>query len=264
MVSNRLVLITISLASLASACTAIVLGKVGDTSDYTTVPTIGAKPKADECSLLTGSNGEVDANVCSECIATSCKPEVDYACNRGQQEKKWFDQMRSCAQGPFINPGQGFDDNDCKSYTDAEAPISDNGSDTQKEIEAHNCITNKCLQGATPPCKQCEVSITKSQAESVKVRLQDDPCGSCLATNCQAELVQCCTALPMQSFVQKCAFTPNAENKAACLELGSPVPDAGAAIERDNYRDGSVNVTCRDLISACFKTNCAGKGGCVP
>lgn len=257
MVSTRLLLITISLASLASACTAIVLGKVGETSDYKTVPSIGAPTKADECSLLTARTGnELDANVCSDCIQTKCKPEVDFACNAGKTEKPWFSQMKSCAQGPFVTPGQGFDDNDCKTYTDAEAPISDKGSDTQKEIEAHNCITNNCLQGTTPFCRQCEVSVRKSEAEAVQARLQDDPCGSCLATKCQVELVQCCATLPLQNFVQKCAFTANAQNKAACLELGKTIPDAGEDINRNDYRDGSVNVSCRDLISSCFKAKC--------
>lgn len=255
MVSRRLLVITISLASLASACTAIVLGKVGETSDYKTIPTGGSASAADPCSLLTSSRSgsELDANVCSDCIQTNCKPDIDYACNGGKQEKKWFSEMQSCAQDPFISPGQGFNDTDCKRYTDAEAPIQDNGSDTQREIEAHNCITNSCLQGATPPCQQCEVSITKSQAEPVKVRLQDDSCGSCLAANRQVELVKCCSTLPLKTFVEKCAFTANSENMAACLELGNTVPDAGD--DNDQYKDGSVQLTCRDLIADCFKAN---------
>lgn len=263
MITTRLLLGTIALASFGTACTAIVIGKVSDTSDYETVPVGGStKSTLDQCSLRKGSFGEADANPCSDCIETNCKPAVDFACNGGTQEKPWFDQMKSCAQDPFVTPGQGFDNNDCKRYADAKAPIADNGSDTQREIEAHNCITSSCLQSATPACKQCEVSIVKSQAESTPVRLQDDACGRCLVANCQAQIVQCCTTLPIKSFVEKCAFTAKPENKAACLELGNAVPDGGEG--ESNYRDGSANLTCRDLIAQCFQANCKDKGGCTP
>jgi len=263
MVDKRIVLACITVASLASACTAIVIGKVGETNDYRTVAIGGSNSGLDECSLQRGdySGTDVDANACSTCIESSCKTDVEYACNRGQSSKKpWFSKLKECARTPWIGgyAPEGYANNSyqCGEYRDAEAPISDKGSDTEREVTAHNCVTNKCLSGDLPACKQCEVTIQKSSTTNdPRARLQDDTCGACLFQNCQPTMVKCCGTDPMDDFVRKCAFTANATNKAACLELGKAQPDAG----KDNgYPDGGTSAVCLGELSACFKANCAG------
>ncbi|HSO35545.1 MAG TPA: hypothetical protein VLT33_23615 [Labilithrix sp.] len=264
MIPRRVILGTIVIASLATACTAIVLGKVSETSDYRTVPVGSSTSALDDCSLLRGdySGSDVDANACSTCIETSCKTDVEFACNRGSSTKKvWFDKLKKCAQRPWIDGYEPPDETsgfyECAEFRDAEAPIIDDASDTQKEIEAHNCVTNNCLSGALPACKQCEVSIKKSSAEPTPALLKDDGCGKCLVEKCQDKLVKCCGTDPMNDFVKKCAFTNDPANMATCLELGKEAPDSGD----NDYADASVNATCLGEIAQCFKANCAGKQG---
>lgn len=265
MVEKRIVLACITVASLGSACTAIVIGKVGETNDYRIGASGGSSSGLDDCSLQRGdfSGTDVDANACSTCIETSCKTDVEYACNRGQSPKKpWFSNIKDCAQRPWVdgfapeNLSSNSRSYQCAEYRDAKAPISDKGSDTEREVAAHNCVTNNCLSGDLPACKQCEVTIEKSSSTNEpRARLEDDTCGACLVQNCKPAMVKCCGSEPMNDFVRKCAFTPDPTNKAVCLELGKAQPDAG----KDNrYLDGGTSAVCLGELAACFKANCAG------
>lgn len=263
MITTRLLFATIALASFGTACTAIVIGKVGGTSDYETVPLGGSTKSAlDQCSLRKQDyGGDQDANACSTCIETSCKTDVEFACSRGQSTKKpWFSKLKDCAQRPWIDGyepdglGSGF--YQCTEYRDAAKPISDMGSDTEREITAHNCVTTSCLSGDLPACKQCEVSIQKSsKTNDPPARLQDDGCGKCLVEKCQPAIVKCCGTEPMSDFVRKCAFTADPANKATCLELGKAQPDSG---DGNGYSDGGTSAVCLGEIAACFKANCTG------
>ena len=180
MLARHLVLYCVVLASLGTACTAIVLGKVGDTGDYKTVSggSSSSGSTLDECSLLRSTTyaGDRDANACSTCIENGCKSDIDYACNKGTSQKQWFQDMKDCAQKPwngFSPPAEGSGFWECKKYATAKPPISDKGSDTQREVEAHNCINSKCLQGELPACKQCEVHVKKSGASAEEALLRD-------------------------------------------------------------------------------------------
>lgn len=265
MVSNRLLLAAIVLAGFGTACTALVLGKVSDTEDYKVVPTgtTSGGSSLDDCSLLKGSyyTTDHDANACSTCIQTSCAADVAYACNAGKTEKPWFGKLKTCAQNPwngFAPPSEGSGSNSygCKTFQTPVDPVSDKGSDTERDPQAHNCVTTNCMQGALPPCVQCEVSIKKSASEQTESLLRNDPCGSCLVEKCQPSLVKCCATRPMQDFVQHCAFTPLPANKAACLELGKTVPDSG---EEGRYGYGDAGIDCLAEIGACFKANCLAR-----
>ena len=259
MIERRFILATTLLAGLATACTAIVLGKVSDSEDYKVVPTGSSSSGStlDECSLLksVGSSGDHDANACSTCIEANCKADIDYACNKERKpiQKDWFGEMQSCAQKPWNGYAPPPESNSwsCKLYATPKPPISDNGSDSQREPEAHNCINTKCMQGALPDCKRCEVHIKKTSSQD-DVLLRDDPCGKCLVETCPALLVECCDTAPMDDFVQYCAFTKDTANKDKCLALGTTPADAGTV---KSYDDAGTQ--CFKKLAACFNAGCS-------
>jgi len=269
MVAHRLVMTAIVLASFGTACTAIVLGKIGDTGDYKTVAASSSSGSSlDQCSLVKGdySAGDRDANACSTCIETSCASDVAYACNAGSSKspKPWFDDLKKCAQSPWngFSPPSAAGTGTyyaCKKYETPATPISDNGSDTEREPLSHNCVNEKCLQGGTPPCKMCEVHIRKSPSDPTEALLRNDPCGKCMVERCAATLVKCCDTGGMSDFVARCAFTADPANKAACRELGKDKPDAG---ERSNTYYDDAGGRCLDDLKSCFTTNCAGEAAC--
>ena len=183
MIGRRLVLSAIILATFGTACTAIVLGKIGDKADYT--PGAGGSSSSsggtpDKCSLLTyahRTNEVYDANPCSTCIETECKTEVDYACNGGK-EKDWFSSLANCARSPwgdYQDPSAGASFYGCKSYEKELEPIP-SGDDAERKRASEICVHDKCLQGTLPACKLCEVSIAKT-GTSDRALLRDDKCG---------------------------------------------------------------------------------------
>lgn len=276
MVTHRLVILAIAVASLGTACTAIVLGKIGETGDYKTVPTLGSSSGSplDRCSLLKGetfsASSDHDANACATCIETRCKDDVAYACNNssGTKAKPWFDDLKKCAQNPWnglappaeSSGGSSNTSYGCKSYETPATPISDNGSDTEREPKSHNCVNTNCLQGGTPACKMCEVHIRKSQADPTEALLRNDPCGKCFVDKCPETLVKCCDTGGMYDFVDRCAFTADPANKAACRELGNPgKPDAG---DRSNTFYNDAGVQCLNDLKRCFQTYCATNAAC--
>lgn len=265
MIAARLVATIIGLASFATACSAIVAAQLGDTGDFSrdgSARSPGSEDELDECSLQRGTSVYItyDANPCSECIATECAAEVEYACNRGGREKDWFDDLKRCAQNPwdgFSPPGSNASFYGCGPFEKELPPISSNGDDAERKRAAEICVHDKCLQGDLPACRRCEVSTRKTGVDD-RALLRDDPCGSCLVEHCEKHLVRCCDTEPMQDFVEQCAFTPDPWNKTVCNELGAEIPDAGRY--RSRYDDAGGE--CLSALSECFKEHCAEKGGC--
>ncbi len=273
--TNRMLFVTVVLASFATACTAIVLGQVGEFSDYKTSDTPAGQ--APTCSLLKSDQygtKDVTPNTCSSCIETNCQPELDYAC-QGDKQKAWFADIKKCAQNPWVS---GFGPADASSSSnsygcfpfekDKEVPSGDTTSDTYFEATAHNCVTDKCFQNDPPSCKKCEVHIKRSDNDDVEARLEDDPCGMCVAQFCQPVLTKCCDVVDtMMSLVKKCAYTALAENKAACYELrkndlDGGYPDAGRGQGTPINESYQEQVDCFQEITNCYKNNCAGQTAC--
>ena len=267
MISHRLVLATVVLTGFGTACTALVLGQVSDTDGYTTLAP-GVTPDQpgalDKCSLLKSdtSSADRDANACSDCIQNSCPTDVAFACNRDKSPKTWFSKMKDCAQGPWQGsrpPSEPSGFYGCRSYEKPVEAVVDNGSESEREATAHNCINSKCASDDVPACKLCEVMIEKPGSTTEKALLSVDECGKCIVLRCAAPLAKCCNGQAVNEFVEKCAFTNLGSNKATCLELGKPDPDAG------HDKSNSFNETdlaCLKDIGTCFMNNCAGKGGC--
>lgn len=264
MIPRRLLFAGIVLGAFASACTAIVLGKIGDTADYQDngASSSGGTAVSDECSLLAVSYGsDRDANACSECITTSCKEHVEYACNRGNEsegKKPWFADLSDCAKNPWIDygpPGSGASFYDCKVYDNPDTKPIASEDEAAKKRAAEICVRDSCLTGELPACKLCEVH-TKKPGVDERALLRDDPCGKCLSESCLPDLVRCCSSDAVRDFVEPCAYTVEPDNLVKCRHLGAA--DAGA---NTTYYD-STDRACLTSISACFKANCAALPEC--
>ena len=168
--------------------------------------------------------------------------------------------MKSCAQNPWISghapPSEGASSYGCSNYQKPKPAVSDNGSDTEREATAHNCVNTNCMQGALPDCAQCVPSIKKSQAEDNYRVLTDDTCGSCIVQNCQEQLVASCRQPVIDSVVAKCAYTPLAENKATCLELANDKPDAGSGSYQIVSNGDDAGYDAVHSLIRCFRDNC--------
>lgn len=263
MIARRVILGVSVLASFATACTALVAARLSETNDYavdgSTLTASSSGSVDDKCDLLAvprySSRGAPDANACSTCIGTKCSAAVDYACQRGtdKQAKDWFSTMQGCAQSPydgFSPPGSGASFYGCGSYRDEKEPISSNGDDSERKRESEICIHDNCMQGTLPPCVLCEISMQKTGVEESQL-LSDDPCGSCLYTQCLSKIVGCCSEQSTRDIVRHCAFTADSWNKTVCNELGKTTPDAGKYQTYDDAGD-----QCLFDIADCFKQHC--------
>lgn len=272
---RRLLFPGIVAASFATACTAIIAGQVGDRADRQVDAGPLTNQDLDDCSLLKGLYGPTPANRCSQCIETNCKPDITYACNGGSyNKKKWFSDMQDCAQSPWA---YGFEPQEagassswgCRQYQKTVAAPPDNGSDTEREEQSHNCITNNCMQGGQPDCQLCDVHIKKSANDPVEAQLADDPCGKCVYNNCQDAIIQCCNVSDgLMGLVKRCAYTKEDDNRAACAELrhnelDGGRPDAGAYGSVINSSD-QAQVACFHALTDCFKKQCADEPACQP
>lgn len=249
-----------------TACTAIVLGKLSAT-DFpleeagTSNSSSSSGSAPGPCSLLAdqfGNQAPVPDNQCSTCIATTCKDEVTYACNPSGQPKQWFQKLGVCAQRPYAGfappeAGTEADSYGCTTYADAGPAISDHGSDAEHEQASKICVQNNCMQGVTPACRLCVVSIAKTNSISY---LADDPCGSCIAQNCQSEIVACCDSQPMQDYVKHCAFTADTStNKGLCQELGDAAVGDGGRFDGPRGYETNDQV-CMARLAACYQASC--------
>ncbi len=257
MIGLRLLLATALLGGLGTACTVVVLGKLSDTDGYPTGGSSGSSgSSAGACSLLKNDNygNDYDATACSTCIETNCKADIEYACKEDRTtQKAWFKDMKECARQPWNGQAPPGANNSwgCFDYQKSKPAVSDDGGDSQREPEAHNCIHSNCVQGALPPCKQCEVTIQKSSSSQERALLRNDPCGKCFVESCPEVLVECCNTPAISEFVTSCAFTGDPENKAKCAELGTTPEDAGNV---RNYDDAGIQ--CFRKLAACFKSSC--------
>ena len=244
---------------LASACTAIVAGKLSDTSDYGTASGTSSSSGSssgdpDPCSLLYDNNsGDRDANACSDCITTSCKDPVAYFCQDGRPTSYLSNTLASCAQSPWNGrspPGSGASFYACTKFATTTEVPNDPTSEGAHEAVANNCINANCMQGGAPPCRLCEVSIQKPGSGSDYALMKNDACGSCVAQACAAELSSCCDTQPMNDYVQYCAYTALSKNKTACLALANADPeDAGP---NNSYGYQQEDKTCLSSLKTCF------------
>jgi hypothetical protein len=185
---------------------------------------------------------------------------VEYACNRAEpnKQKEWFDTLSRCAKNPwgtYILPGSGASFYGCGTYEEKQQAFNTN-DEAAKKRASENCVHDKCLTGDLPACKLCEVH-TERTGTTERALLRDDECGKCLVEGCPEVIVACCGSEPMRDFVEHCAYTGDPAKLAICKELASSMPDSG---ERRNYNDAGDE--CLTALSACFKSNCAGKSAC--
>jgi hypothetical protein len=259
--SRRIVVSTIAIAVFATACSAIVAGQLGDTGDFKkegasssgTSGTSGGQ--SSECSLLKNSSGiEIPdaSNTCSECIATQCAAHVEYACQAGGDSKPWFDTMSGCAQKPWDGwgpSGSSFWGCGIK-YRDAGPPIPSN-DDNQKMRESERCINERCMQGTRPQCKLCEPSIADNLGGRKFLRV--DPCGKCIATQCEDIVVRCCSTQAVAEFVTECAFTTDDAHKAECQKRRG-FTDGGLPPHSSRY--DTEDEQCLADLMRCFNDQC--------
>jgi hypothetical protein len=251
MIGRRLVTATMLLAGLASACTAIVLGKLGDTGELPIDPNAtggGAPSSFDECALL----GEPDAaNECATCIAENCEADVSYACSRGEAgTKSWWSALQGCARNPYKSYGPpGLTSYACASYDKPDAtPITGVDDEQAKQRRAELCVRDRCLKTATPACKLCPVRVDLPTVNEERL-LESDPCGACIKTNCAAELVRCCTTSVLQYHVQFCGYTNDDGYKGKCHQLAEP---AASPLQAN-----SLDSVCDYDVRKCYVANCA-------
>lgn len=240
-----------------SACTAIVLGQLSDTADLpvdagSTTSSSGASGTSgtavrDKCDLL-GSGDE--PNRCSDCIKTSCGSHVEYACDRAAGEyttKPWFSSLKSCAQNPYRGiSGVRYM---CSSYDEPEKMPLTGNDENAKEREAELCVRDQCLNGDTPACKLCLVTIEKTGSAGGEAKLEDSTCGKCLRSKCEPVIVRCCTKSVMY-IARNCGYTSDPEKKKECLRLNT-APDGGKPPAGANDDD-----VCEWDMSACYQANC--------
>ncbi len=244
-------------AILATACTAVVAGKVGGKDDYKkTDSTSTTSGNLDKCSLLTDRyNAEKESNECSECIATECKEDVEYACNREGSKKPWFENLADCAQNPYVSYGpQGSSFYDCNHYKDAGPPFTGSQEDdAAKRRNSEICVNKKCMTGETPPCRLCPVWVKKPGTDD-RAALGSLPCGQCIEQNCKKEIVECCETAVISYHVTACAYVDAPELKEKCNEI---LTLDGGKINNGNDSKGEFGEACQLKIKACFEENCA-------
>jgi hypothetical protein len=252
---TRLVLPLMFAGALVTACTAVVAGGLSESNDLpvheggTSSSSGGSE---DECALVPDGS----QNTCSTCITNNCKSDIEYACNRGKQEKGWFSSLQSCAKSPFVNYGGSF--YSCKSYAFDGGRIP-SGDDAEKKRDSEICVRDKCLQGPTPACKLCPVKTEKT-GTSEYANLADDPCGSCF-NECQADVVECCDSEAIAE-LEPCAFTADKDNLTVC-KLLTGYPDAGRPDGRpDPTERGAYKLYCQYKLRDCFNQHCKEKAAC--
>jgi hypothetical protein len=249
---KRLLLSTIMLASLGTACTAIVAGKWGDTGEYRKIDsTSTTSGTLDECSLLTT---ETQKNECSDCIETKCKSDVEFACQRdGKQKMSWFSNLSSCAQNPYLG-FEGSYSYRCDDFQSPGDPIPGD-DEAARRRNAELCVKNKCLVGATPPCALCPVKVKKPNVQE-EAKLAESDCGQCLEENCKGEIVQCCGTNVVRENVAKCSYTKETTYRAKCNELAGEFDPKDAGSSTYETAEGKA---CQTTVRACFKQHCEAR-----
>lgn len=278
------------------ACTAIVLGTIGDKGgdDYdvgdpakrpssstgdssggtSSGSTSSSSGKPDPCSLLTpqngGYNGQYPDNQCAQCIQDSCPNDVQHACGDadGKNKKNWFRTLASCAQNPWIQypaPGSSGSFWGCGSYDQPQDEIG--GTDDQHyQRQSEICVYENCVQdaGAETPCRLCEVNTSGTSSSGEVHLLKEDPCGKCFTDNCNKDIVACCDSRVIDDYVRPCANTYDGKNLATCKKIADG--DAGAVAEEHGNstsdRYGPSEWDCVRRFSNCWNNFCSAKAAC--
>lgn len=239
----------VGFAAIVSACSAFVSGALSDSDENQ--KNLAADASAQKANNEASACALVDANApntCDECINTNCSEHVAFACT-GEDggDKPWFSSMQRCATNPDYGDQIGWG---CGTY-DNDSGVISGEDDSARKRQAELCVRDRCLTGATPACRQCDVTTTKA-GSSEEAHLADDPCGACIATKCAAALVRCCRTQVVNEIVASCAHTADEAKKATCNTLGSP---DGGSIARSSTEDQE----CFADLGQCFVDNCASK-----
>lgn len=292
MITRNTLLLAIIVGSSAMACTAIVLGQVGDKSDYPVGdPTVSSSSssgtsgtsssgtsssssgpqKVDPCSLRAPDrnydNVEYPPNVCSDCIARECSDDVSYACQE-DKEKGWFSTIRGCAQSPWVRyptpESSGSTYWGCGHYDDDTIEEIGGQTDQARQAKSEICIRDKCLRNANRDCRLCDVYVKADGDNDEILLLRKDPCGQCF-DQCKRDVIDCCDRQIVSIFLTKCANTLVPKHKQECQRFNDIV-DGGEPQEMDPQNVNSLNreeeVTCAAKLGACWRKNCANLPAC--
>lgn len=273
MISRQSLAVVIIFGSSLMACTAIVLGQVGDKKDYNVgnADSPGASSGAGACSLLTPqnnySNGDYPDNECAQCINTECAEDVKYACADGKTKKDWFTNLASCAQNPWIEyapRGSSGSFYECGLYQKENPPIDDN-SDQHYRRKSEICVHDKCMQDPGKKCQLCAVSIEATSSSGDSRPLANDECGSCFTDNCNAVIAECCKSRVIDDYVRHCANTPDPDQLEICKKIGDA--DGGAVAEEhgsNSYGNqySEDEWTCVGKLAECWNSFCKKKSKC--
>jgi len=282
MISRRLTAFGITLATSLAACSLVVIGELGDSKDWgldggPSQSSSGSSSSGSDagsggaCNILASPYFDDEApraaNTCSDCINQQCLSHVTYACGDGGSggRKPWWSHIANCAQGPFLKVGEnGNQAYSCTDYTAAQPSIGSGADpDTVEERESENCIFAKCVTDAgadyvkrneAPPCAQCVIEHDSPSTEAKPQKLDDDPCGKCLAQNCALTLSNCCGSEVMDDFVTYCAYTQNPDNLTICQQLADS--DAGRTLFSNRDKD------CYAQLHQCWADHCSGNPKC--
>lgn len=267
-----------------TACTALVLGKLGDTKDFpldeggagTSSSSSGGGDDTNgdggppACSIRvsdTNFNEQAPENACSQCIESLCSDEITYACADGGEftKKDWFSTIATCAKHPYNGyapPEAGTTGSDeiiygCQPFVDAGVlNTGDPNSDSAQRQKAFVCVHDNCLTGDLPKCDQCVINVTKPNTNEIAY-LDQDKCGKCFTDNCMTTVVACCQSQVTQYHLTKCAYTDDQGNLADCKRFGNP-DELDASINGSLAFDNNsgIDSTCLNQMAACYTQYC--------
>jgi hypothetical protein len=245
-------LVPASASALLLACNFIVASKFEETDGYSrdggrsssssssSSGTSGTVERPEPCAIGRFDGGEQ----CGECIEAECPAELDDACDPDPDggrdlTESWWGRAKQCAQGP-VNGGTERYSWGCDAFESLDAGTLSGDTPTARERRFMLCIKNKCVSGATPPCKQC---IVKHNTGAEEVYLENSACGQCIRAECEPGLVKCCDRSTVTTDLPGCAYE-NGPQWGDCLQKIWAV-DAGTTDE------------CRSAVHVCIQKNCA-------
>jgi hypothetical protein len=247
----RTVLVGVVASGLLLACNFIVANKFEATDGYSrdggssgfsssSSGTSGTIERDEPCALEAPDGGEQ----CRDCIQNECPAELDDACDPDpeggrDQTEAWWGRAKQCAEVPY-NYGTERYAWGCDAFESLDAGPLSGDTPTARERRFMLCIKNKCVSGATPPCKQC---IIKHNTGAEEVFLENSECGKCIRAKCEPGLVKCCDQSDVYNELPGCAYEDGPQ-WAECLDNIWSV-DAGTTDD------------CKRPVHVCIQQNCA-------